>query len=105
MAGVDPARPVRADGDSAAAQLGGEVDGVVLQRGFRGGIGIAADHAIRAGNDRAGDVDDAAPAGGRHAGQRRSGESHGREDVDLGAAAQLRGRDGKARGRQPGGGT
>jgi hypothetical protein len=67
--GVDTARPVGVDGDAGAARFGGEVDGVRLERGLGGGVGVAADHAGRVGGDRAGDVDDAAPAGVEHAGQ------------------------------------
>src|ERR1700677_1873459 len=92
--GVDTARPVRVNGDAGTAEFGGEVDGVRLERGLGGGVGVAADHAGRVGGDPAGDVDDTAPAGVQHAGQHGGGERGGGDDVDLEGQAQLPGGDG-----------
>ena len=62
-----------------------------LERGFRGRVGVAADHGRRGGDDAAGDVDDAAPAGGEHAWQDGGSEGGGRDHVDLAGQAQVPG--------------
>src|SRR6202012_6269155 len=91
--GVDPARPVGVDGHAGATQLGGQVQGVRLERGLGGGVGVAADHGGRVGGDPAGDVDDASPAGLQHGGQDGGSQSGRRDDVDLEGQAQVVGGD------------
>ena len=64
-----------------------------LQRGLGGGVRVETDHEIRPRDDRAGDVDDAAPAGVQHARQHGGGERGRCDDVALEGTAKLGDRD------------
>jgi hypothetical protein len=79
---IDRSGSVDVDGHPAASQLGGQVDGVGLERCLGGCIGVQAHHGRGLIDDPARHVYDPSPTPLKHRGQERQREADRRFDVD-----------------------